>query len=619
MGETGRVARAEELERLRRQNEVILDNAGDGIYVLEPAGQVAFANPAAARMVGWEVEEMVGRPQHETVHHSRADGTPYPSEECPIHETLQDGAFRRVSDEVFWRKDGTSFPVEYTAAAIRQEGEASGAVVTFQDVTDRVRAEEALKESEERFRLLVENVEDHAIFMLSPEGRVVSWNSGAASIFGYEEEEAIGRHSSFVFVPEDVEAGAAEHELEVALSEGRAEDERWHVRKDGTRFFASGAAEPVRDGDGGLRGFAKVARDITERKRDQEVLKESEHWLHLAQEAASAGTWEWDLKGGDVRWSREHCVLFGFDTEERVTREKWLSVVHPDDVGRIEEAWQACAAGEEEEVRTEYRADRDGETWWAEAHGRTVRDAAGQPARVLGITIDVTDRKRAEEERDRLLARETAARAEAEERKRIGRELHDRVAHLMAVVRQSLELYRAFEGREPQRAAEKLELAERVTAEAMASVRDLSRVLGSTEAADGLCPALSGLLREYVPRDVDSDLVVEGDESLVGPGVRDQLFLILREAVRNAAAHSGASTINVRLTITDEETVGVVEDDGQGVDPKEVQRSRTGGLSFMRDRAALIGGECRIGPAPQRGTRVEVTVPLGTDPDAGQP
>ena len=613
MDETGGVARAEELERLRQQNEAILEYAGDGIYVLEPAGQVTFANPAAARMVGWEVEELVGRPQHETVHHSRADGTPYPAEECPIHATLGDGAFRRVSDELFWCKDGTSFPVEYTVASIRRGGEVSGAVVTFQDVTDRVRAEEALRESEERFRLLVENVEDHAIFMLSPEGRVVSWNAGAANIFGYEEEEAIGRPSSFVFVPEDVEAGAPEHELEMALSEGRAEDERWHVRKDGTRFFASGATEPVRDGDGGLRGFAKVSRDVTERRRDQEALKENERWLHLAQEAASAGTWEWDLKGGDVRWSEEHSVLFGFDTEEGVTRERWLSVVHSDDVDRIEEAWHACAAGVREEVRTEYRAYRDGELWWAEAHGRTARDGEGRPELVLGITVDVTDRKRAEEERDRLLAREAAARAESEERRRIGRELHDRVAHLMAVVRQSLELYRAFEGRDPPRAAEKLELAERVTGEAMASVRDLSRVLGSTEAAYGLHPALSGLLREYVPRDVGSDLVIEGDESLVGPRVRDQLFLILREAVRNAAAHSGARTINVRVTISDEKIVGVVEDDGRGGDPEKILHSGPGGLSYMRDRATLIGGECRIGPAPQGGTRVEVTVPLGTD------
>ncbi len=615
----GGPARVEELERLRRQNEVILEHAGDGIYVLELAGRVAFANPAAARMVGWGVEDLLGRPQHEIVHHSRADGAPYPLEECPIHATLGDGVFRRVSGEVFWRKDGTSFPVEYTVTSIRHEGEMTGAVVTFQDVTDRVRAEEALRESEERFRLLVENVEDHAIFMLSPEGRVVSWNTGAENIFGYREEEAIGRPSSFVFVPEDVEAGAPEWELEVALSEGRAEDERWHVRKDGSRFFASGAAELVRDGDGRLRGFVKVARDHTERKRVEETLKENERWLRLAQEAASAGTWEWDLQGGAVRWSEEHSALFGFDTNEGVTREKWLSAVHPEDVGRIEEAWEACATGEAEDVRTEYRADRDGKMWWAEAHGRNVRDEEGRPARVLGITIDVTDRKRAEEERDRLLTRETAARVEAEERKRIGRDLHDRVAHLMAVARQSLELHRAFAGRDPQRAAEKLELAERVTGEALASVRHLSRVLGTMEAADGLRPALSALLREHVPPGVASDLAVEGDESLVGPVVRDQLFLILREAVRNAVAHSEANTINVRLTIAGEGVVGVVEDDGRGVDSEAVRRSGPGGLSFMRDRGHLMGGECRIGSAPQGGTRVEVTVPLGAGPQRREP
>ena len=600
---------------MRQLNEAVLNCAAEGIYGLDAEGRVSFANPAAARMVGWEVEEIVGRSQHETVHHSRADGSPCPTEGCPILATLADGVVRRVSDEVFWRKDGTSFPVEYAAAPIGrgdegQGGEVVGAVVTFRDISDHVRAEEALGESEKRFRLLVENVEDHAIFMMDPEGRVVSWNAGAERIFGHEEGEAIGRPGSFIFTPEDTEAGAPEHELEVALSEGRAEDERWHLRKDGTRFFASGVVEPMRDDNGGLRGFAKVARDVTERKCAEEALREGERWLHLAQEAASAGTWEWDLQGGDIRWSEEHRRLFDFGTGERVTREEWLSAVHPDDVGRIEEAWEACRAGEEE-VQTEYRVNRGGETWWADAHGRTARDGSGRPTRVLGITVDVTERKRAEEERDRLLAREAAALAEAEERKRIGRDLHDRVAHLMAVVRQSLELHRVFQGRDPGKAAEKLELAERVTGEALASVRDLSRVLGSTEAAEGLSPALSGLLTEHVPPGVALELVVEGDEALVGPGTRDQLFLILREAVRNAVAHSGAGAISVRLTIADEGIVGVVEDDGQGVNPEKVRRSGPGGLSFMRERANLMGGDCRIGPAPQGGTRVEATAPLG--------
>ena len=251
-------------------DEAILDCVGEGIYVLDPAGRVAFVNPAAARMVGWEAGELIGRLQHETVHHSRADGSPYPSEECPIAATLGDGGVRRVSGEVFWRKDGTSFPVEYTVSPVRREEKGIGAVVAFRDVADRVRAEEALRESEERYRLLVENASDYAMFTVDTDGRILSWNTGAERVFGYREEEAVGKPSSFVFVTEDVEAGVPAEELREAEVEGRAEDERWHLRKDGSRFFASGLVEPMRDDAGALRGFAKIARDVTERKLAEE-------------------------------------------------------------------------------------------------------------------------------------------------------------------------------------------------------------------------------------------------------------------------------------------------------------------------------------------------------------
>ena len=250
----------------REPYEEILDCVEEGIYVLDPTGRVAFANPASARMVGWEAEELIGRPQHETVHHSRADGSPYPLEECPIRATLRDGAVRRVSGEIFWRKDGTSFPVEYTASAVRREGEVIGAVVAFRDVSERLRAEETLRESEERYRLLVENAVDYAMFTLDTDGRVLSWNTGAERVFGYRENEALGQPSSFVFVPEDVEAGAPKEELETAVRDGRAVDERWHLRKDGSRFFASGLVELMRDDSGNLIGFAKIARDVTARK-----------------------------------------------------------------------------------------------------------------------------------------------------------------------------------------------------------------------------------------------------------------------------------------------------------------------------------------------------------------
>jgi PAS domain S-box-containing protein len=106
----------EALERLSRRHEMILESAGEGIFGLDLDGNATFVNAAAARMTGWEAEELVGRPQHEVLHHTKPDGTPYPREECPIHAALEDGTTRGRDDEVFWRKDGTSFPVEYMSS-----------------------------------------------------------------------------------------------------------------------------------------------------------------------------------------------------------------------------------------------------------------------------------------------------------------------------------------------------------------------------------------------------------------------------------------------------------------------------------------------------------------------
>jgi len=142
------------------------------------------------------------------------------------------------------------------------------------DDTHQRRLEETLKESEERFERLVEAAKDYAIFMTDADGRVTTWNEGAKRLFGYGEAEIVGEDASILFTSEDRESGAPERELEKARTEGRAEDERYHVRKDGSRFWTSGFVRPVLDEEDNLLGFSKVARDLTERKRAEETLEE---------------------------------------------------------------------------------------------------------------------------------------------------------------------------------------------------------------------------------------------------------------------------------------------------------------------------------------------------------
>lgn len=147
----------QELEHLRRQHQLILNAVGEGVYGLDLAGNVTFVNPAAAEMIGWSTEDLIGQSMHAVMHHSLADGSPYQREACPIYAAFQDGSVRRITNEVFWRKDGTSFPVEYISTPMRdEEGRLIGTVVTFRDITQRRWAEEILQRANEELEQKVQ-------------------------------------------------------------------------------------------------------------------------------------------------------------------------------------------------------------------------------------------------------------------------------------------------------------------------------------------------------------------------------------------------------------------------------------------------------------------------------
>jgi signal transduction histidine kinase len=272
--------------------------------------------------------------------------------------------------------------------------------------------------------------------------------------------------------------------------------------------------------------------------------------------------------------------------------------------------------GRKERFELEYPCHSPTERRWFVARVSRLPEAG--PPRAVVTHEDITDRRLREEERARRRLSEAEARTRIREQRQIGRELHDRVAHTMALVHQSIQLHEALRERDSMKAAQKLELAKRMAAEAIEQTRDLSRTLTRGEAADGLEAALSELLPELVPPGMSHELSVEGDEEAVAPEVREQLFLVLREAVRNAVTHSGASKVGVAVEVEGDRIVGVVEDEGRGFEPATVEGGASGGLAYMAQRASLLGGTCSVDSAPGGGTRVEATFPLdGAEHPAG--
>ena len=236
------------------------------IFMLDPQGVIATWNTGAQRIKGYTESEIVGQ------HFSRFYTPEDRAADLPgriLRAAAGEGRWQAAGWRV--RKDGTRFWADVTVSAIRREnGTLLGFAKVTRDLTERHAAEELLRQSEERFRLLVEGVSDYAIYMLDPEGNVTSWNTGAQSIKGYAESEIVGQHFSRFYTEEDRAAGKPQRVLDEARLTGHFEAEDWRVRKDGSRFWANVVITPLLDSMGTLRGFSKVTRDLTARRAAEE-------------------------------------------------------------------------------------------------------------------------------------------------------------------------------------------------------------------------------------------------------------------------------------------------------------------------------------------------------------
>lgn len=266
--------------------ELLVQSVTDyAIYMLAADGTVISWNPGARRFKGYEAEEIIG--QHFSCFYTpedRAAGIPA----IALNTAEQDGHFEAEGWRV--RKDGTHFWANVVIDPIR---DGSGRLVGFakvtRDLTERRAAQEALRRSEERFRLLVESVTDYAIYMLDPVGTITSWNPGAERFKGYTANEILGENFSRFYSDEDRIAGMPSRALGIARKEGRFEAEGWRIRKDGTRFWANVVIDAIRDPGGELIGFAKITRDLTERRETQLALEEAREAIFQSQKMDAIG------------------------------------------------------------------------------------------------------------------------------------------------------------------------------------------------------------------------------------------------------------------------------------------------------------------------------------------
>lgn len=392
------------------------------------------------------------------------------------------------------------------------------------DITDRREAEERVRAGEERLRLLVESVRDYAIFTTDRDGIITSWPAGATAVFGWSEAEMLGRSVDATFTPEDSTAGEPRREREIAARDGLAPNVRWHLHKGGSLIFIEGSTQPLVSADGEIREFIKIGQDVTEARRVQQALAESEQRMRTLTEgipqlvwrSADQGQWTWS----SPQWQR--CT--GQSLEESLGL-GWLETLHPDDRARAMQAWDKAV--ETGGIDVEYRVYRaaDGAYLWHHTRSVPVRDEGGRIIEWLGTTTDVQQLKGYQERQEVMVA-----------------ELQHRTRNLISVVRSIAQQTMAQTG--PTEAFRD-EFNHRLEA--------LARVQGLLSRSDEEPITIEALIRMEL--DALGAKVEPGRIDLTGPSVRirhsvvQTLALALHELATNARKYGALSNDKGHLDV----------------------------------------------------------------------
>lgn len=371
--------------------QLVIETLSDAILTLDRDGFIQYANPAAVELTGYSKEELTDLPFRKL----------YPDDEDIVKAEYElDLAQKRgrfVVEGWKRRKDGNLFWCELSLSPVRQRNELVGFSCLLRNVSEKKTHELDLRKSEERFRLMVEAVKDYAIFMLDPTGHIMSWNDGARRLKGYGADEIIGKHFSIFYTTDDLETEKPRRELEIAIATGKYEEEGWRIRKNGSLFWANILITALFNEQNQLIGFSKVTRDLTERRDNEEVLRQSEErYRALVEQLNDYGIFMLDEKGRIVSWNEGARRINGYTAEEIIG--KYFSVFYPEEdliSGKpTMELKVARAQGKYEEEG--WRLRKDGSRFWASVVITAVYSNRGNHIGFSKVTRDLTERKEAE-------------------------------------------------------------------------------------------------------------------------------------------------------------------------------------------------------------------------------
>ena len=647
---TGRKRAEEKLRESEERLRAIFEASRDGLLV-EDDERIAYANNSYARLFGYEKpEELIGK--HVSTVTSPDDG-----------ERMQEYGRRRLRGEPApaayefsgRRKDGTLIDLEASVSTHMVAGKAY-ITTAVRDISERKYAEEALRQSESKYRLLMEQASD-GIHTYDPQGNFIETNSKLCEMLGYTREELLGLNVKDLVPAEDLAAAPIRFDRlragQTVLAERRL------LRKDGTLLPVEISGRMIRDGV-----LQSIIRDISERKRAEEelykaydelegrveertaelsrtnerlkgeiaerlraeeTLRENEQRLKIALQTGKLGSWQLDLTTLELDSSGTCKANFGIPEHADFSYQDLFEAIHPEDREMVREAIERAVAGRDD-YNAEYRVVwPDGDTHWIIARGRGIYGPGGTPLRMVGVTIDITERRQAEDARKELLRRLVAA--QEEERRRISRELHDQLGQRLTALLMGLKTLSAdSHGRRS--ALDGLLKLQGLADELTRELHTLAWGLRPPALDDlGLHTALYNYVEEWAEQARAAvDFHTTGIDGRRLPlDIETALYRITQEALTNVLKHAGAARVSIVLERLGEHVVAVIEDDGAGFDAEALLRPpvkrRKLGLLGMRERASMLGGTLNIESTPGAGTSVFVRIPLkpGGEKQTGAP
>lgn len=564
-----------------------------GIVVESLEGQPLFVNPAFCAFLGFSQEELSSK---HCVDFSPPEDA---RKDWALFQQLRAGSIDHYQIEKrYFRKDGSLVWGSLTISLFRSLP-SSLVIAMVEDVTEKKRVEEI----QFLHAAIVEASED-AIISATLDGVIASWNPGAQRLFGYTESEAVGGSIAILAPPE---LPAEEDKILETIRAGGSirQFETVRMTKTGKRINVSLSISAIKDSNGRIVGCSGIVRDITVQKLADQALRASEERLRLAQQAARIGTFEWNIQTDVNTWTPELEAIYGLPPGGfGGTRAAFEQLVHVDDRARLKELLDLTLETRQP-VRGEWRvAWADGSVHWVAGYGRVLLDESGEPSRVIGLNVDITERKSAEE----ALAQMTRKLVEAQEqeRTRIGRELHDDINQRLALLAAGLECVQA----DPSDIRSVQELR-RQAIEISNDVQALSHELHASKLEYlGLVGGIRSWCKDFsAHQKIEVDF--RSDVSTVLPReIGLTLFRVLQEALHNAAKHSGVKHVEVQLHEESDEIRLTINDLGRGFDLHVAMEGEGLGLASMRERVRLINGRISIESKPRVGTKVYVRVPL---------